>query len=655
MRKILLVILFVSAALFLPDWKVCAQDNPYEIDNTCYAFFQRAEALIGKDGFRAANELLLKSALEAGDTKAETLYYVEELKNLTHKYQSKNTSADEAVEAAHQKLKAVAKEKGYPQYYYYSYQLTQNYFYGHGKFNKTVALAQEMLSTALAENDEYGLWTSEKYLAALYIDQSDFVSAKPHIVNALRLYNSTSDKTVRRQSPTRLYCDLADTYPVGSDSVHINVEKAREAAKQHYDSLRVHYYLARLDALDGDYASYRLHRDYCLRDERFQQLRSYGDKFFSLMDSCIDGSILDREAEVLSIPTIREIKVIANFCERRGYKDFAFEIEKGLVNRFEKAISRVNQSKLSELDVSMGKAALDAELSDTKERVSQITHMLFVILTVLFAGITFCLWLYIRSLQKHKEQDRMRIEELKEANEKVRLADAAKTRFVQNMSHEVRTPLNAIVGFSQLLSLPDGSLSAEEKEEFAGHIVNNTKMLTMLLDDILNASDMDKGNYSINYEEGEKDFMAQAAISSSEHRLQPGVKLYYVPEEPQPFTFTTDPRRVQQVLINLITNACKHTKEGEIKVGSSLSEKPGCLTYSVTDTGPGIPPEQAELIFERFTKLNDFVQGTGLGLSICRDIASRMGAHVFLDTAYTAGGSRFVFQIPLAPEKMDNA
>ena len=650
MRKILLIILLVSTALLLPGRKAGAQDNPYEIDNTCYTYFQRAEALVGKDGFRAANDLLLKNALATGDTKAETLYYVEELKNIIRTSRNSGAAGDQAVEAAYRKLKTVAREKGYPQYYYYAYQLAQNYFYSHGQFNKTLALTQEMLNTALEEKDEYGLWTSEKYLASLYIDQSDFVSAKPHILNALRLFDTSTDETVRRQSPTRLYCDLADTYPIGTDSVHINVEKAREASKQHFDSLRVHYYLARLDALDGDFDSYREHRDYCLRDARFLQLRSYGDRFFSLMDSCIDGSILNRKEEIFTIPAIREIKVIANFCERLGYKEFAFEVEKGLVNRFEKAISRVNQSKLSELDVTMGKAVLDAELTDTKEMVSKIMHFLLLILTVLFAAIAFTMWMHIRTLHKHEEQDRRRIEELKEANEKVRLADAAKTRFVQNMSHEVRTPLNAIVGFSQLLSLPDGSLSPEEKDEFASHIINNTKMLTMLLDDILNASDMDKGNYSINYEEGEKDFMAQAAISSSEHRLQPGVQLRYVPEDPQPFTFTTDPRRVQQILINLITNACKHTSEGEIVVGSSLSEKPGYLAYSVTDTGPGIPPEQAEVIFERFTKLNEFVQGTGLGLSICRDIASRMGAEVYLDTTYT-GGSRFVFLVPVNPTK----
>ena len=168
----------------------------------------------------------------------------------------------------------------------------------------------------------------------------------------------------------------------------------------------------------------------------------------------------------------------------------------------------------------------------------------------------------------------------------------------------------------------------------------------MLLDDILNASAMDNGSYRINYEDGEKNFMCEAAISSAEHRLQPGVRMYYAPEDKAPFTFRTDPRRVQQILINLLTNACKHTAQGEIKLSSSLTENPGYVTFAVTDTGTGVPPEQAEKIFERFAKLNEFVQGTGLGLSICRDIATRMGAKGFLDTSHPGPGARFVFMVP---------
>ncbi len=306
--------------------------------------------------------------------------------------------------------------------------------------------------------------------------------------------------------------------------------------------------------------------------------------------------------------------------------------EKEFVADLERTISRNNLSRLSELDVSMGKATLSADLKESQERTRRIHSWLIIMVFVLMTmGLLFAL---------------LSIRRLKKTNEKVRQADAAKTRFVQNMSHEVRTPLNAIVGFSQLLSLPDGTLQPEEKDEFVGHIVNNTKMLTMLLDDILNASAMDKGEYRIRYEEGELHYMCQAAMSSTEHRLQPGVTLTYEPESPDAHTFYTDPRRLQQILINLLSNSCKHTTQGSIVLRSSLTQNPGMVTFTVTDTGTGVPPEQAEAIFDRFTKLNEFVQGTGLGLSICRDITTRMGGKVYLDTTYKEGGARFIFMVP---------
>ena len=301
----------------------------------------------------------------------------------------------------------------------------------------------------------------------------------------------------------------------------------------------------------------------------------------------------------------------------------------------ETVLAKANQSKLTEIEAQLGNDVLSAQVDEASGRAIRARRLAISLL--IFILVVIIVFFVIYSLH------------LRRTNEKVRMADAAKTRFVQNMSHEVRTPLNAIVGFSQLLSMPDGSFPEEEKQEFTGHIVNNTKMLTMLLDDILHVSAMDSGNYRIAYEDGEMHYMAQAAISSAEHRLKPGVRMYYLPESTEPHTFITDPHRVQQILINLLTNACKHTTEGEIRLTSSLTQNPGYVTYAIEDTGPGVPPEQAETIFERFTKLNDFVQGTGLGLSICRDIAQRMNAKVYLDTTYT-GGARFVLELPRVPD-----
>ena len=125
--------------------------------------------------------------------------------------------------------------------------------------------------------------------------------------------------------------------------------------------------------------------------------------------------------------------------------------------------------------------------------------------------------------------------------------------------------------------------------------------------------------------------------------------MVFAPDSEEPFTFRTDPRRVQQILINLLTNSCKHTMQGTITLSTSLTEHPDFVTFTVTDTGTGVPADQAEAIFDRFVKLDSFVQGTGLGLSICRDIATRMGAKVYLDTTYTEGGARFKFEVPVHP------
>ena len=644
-RPFLISLLLLSCGLLL------AQNNTYSLNDACYPYFIGAERTLGTAEFRANNDSLLATAVRLNDRKSYVLYYVEELKNLTRVYQRVRVGEleDANIEEAFHRLLEVSEKEGYMQYYYYGFELVQNYYYNHGRKALAMRMAENSHADAVGRRDEYGMWYTSRYIIALYRERNDYITAKPYILEALRIFNTSQNETIRRQSPCRLYCDLSDSYPVESDSMYINIHMAERTAMTHLDSVRVWFYKAVEHALKAQTQDYRYYADKCMADSDFRKMNVARPIFFRYVDKIIAGKDVDDVHVVDSIVSSRNVKFLANIAESYDRDSLSFKLEKRLVERLERNLSRVGQANLAEMNAHFGNTDLQASLAERNKSLALVSRIVVILAFVILVVILVFTSFQIRALRRKKVRDEQQIKALQEANEQVRMANAAKTRFVQNMSHEVRTPLNAIVGFSQLLSLPDGTFSEEEKEEFSQHIVNNTQMLTMLLGDILDASSMDSGKYQITYYDGEMHYMCKSAISSSEHRLQPGVQMLYEPESEEPFTFRCDPRRIQQILINLLTNSCKHTAAGTIRLSSSLSAKPGFVTFTVTDTGTGVPPEQAEAIFDRFTKLNEFVQGTGLGLSICRDIAGRMGAKVYLDTTYTEGGARFVFEVPVNP------
>ena len=247
---------------------------------------------------------------------------------------------------------------------------------------------------------------------------------------------------------------------------------------------------------------------------------------------------------------------------------------------------------------------------------------------------------------------RLIVAQQKLKKEAARAEDSGKMKsaFLANMTHEIRTPLNAIVGFSDLLPMVD---STEERMEFIRIIRNNCDMLMRLINDILEASNMGQA-LAIKPEEVDFATVFDDICQTLAQRVQePGVE--FIKDNPyEHYVTTLDKGRVQQILTNFVTNAVKYTHEGHIKVGyhherrttlDEQGEADGLLFYC-EDTGAGIPKEKQASVFERFVKLNDFVQGTGLGLSICQAIADRCNGHIGVTSEGEGHGSTFWLWIP---------
>ena len=219
-----------------------------------------------------------------------------------------------------------------------------------------------------------------------------------------------------------------------------------------------------------------------------------------------------------------------------------------------------------------------------------------------------------------------------------------KNMFLSNMSHEVRTPLNAIVGFSAVLSSDDDSFDEDSRKEFCEIIKVNSFQLLKLINDILDFSDFENDNITFNIRPYDAVKLCKEVVETVSASRKLEVELRF-DTELSDLVMDTDDARLRQVLINLLVNATKFTKEGSIVLKLEMSD---CNTafFSVTDTGCGIPLEKQDLIFERFEKLNDFAQGSGLGLSICKLIVTYMKGRLWVDSNYTQG-ARFCFTHPL--------
>lgn len=240
----------------------------------------------------------------------------------------------------------------------------------------------------------------------------------------------------------------------------------------------------------------------------------------------------------------------------------------------------------------------------------------------------------------HDIGDRVqRSNELIEAKQRAEEADRMKSVFLANMSHEIRTPLNAIVGFSEIIALTEDEV---EKAEYLNIIQKNSNLLLQLINDILDLSRIESGKSEMNFQLVEMTGLIDEVEKVHRLKMKTAIRLNVIRPDEE-IWIMVDRNRITQVLFNFLSNAIKNTHEGAITLGLEVCGE--WLKVYVTDTGCGIAKEKLPLIFNRFEKLNDFVQGTGLGLPICQSIVERLEGKISVESEVGVG-STFVMTLP---------
>ena len=271
----------------------------------------------------------------------------------------------------------------------------------------------------------------------------------------------------------------------------------------------------------------------------------------------------------------------------------------------------------------------------------QLERSRFVILIICLIMLVLLLFIYLR----HRAAKRLaqKNQELMIANARAEESSKMKTAFIQQISHEFRTPLNILNGFTQILTAPDMVLQTEEKADIQKRISESTERITSLVNKMLELSDANSRQVIERNDSIAALMIATQAIEHTGIQQDSHIKFQLQADAQAEAIMHTNLQSATRALTLLLDNARKFTKKGEVRL--IIQQQPGTFDFIVEDTGIGVPAQEAEHIFDEFVQLDEYYDGTGIGLAVARSIARRLGGDIVLDTSYS-GGARFVMSLP---------
>ena len=385
-RPVCIAVLICSTLI-----SVFAQNNPYSIDDTCYEYYKMADKLVvdtNTDAFEIANNALLQRAQEVGDEKARTLFYVEKLKRVIRfaRIEEDHQIGNEMVEKQRRETQQVSRETGFLQYFYYAQTIVQTYYINTRQEIHAMALLREMMDIAAREQNEYGLWQSNIYVAILYQRQNDIINARKHTRNAIDIYDNSSDPTIRRQSITRQCCDLADFYHENPDSARFFIRKAEETSLTHADTLRFRYYKALFAALDKDTETYSKHRDFCLSDQFMENMVAGSTNVLAYVDAILTKApfeaVVPLAQQVKSRPSMLYSRNLALAYNR---EDVAGWMGSFIIATLYHDLSALNDIKTEEMSAMMHDSRLNLKIERQRTQILELWIAIAVMAVALLA------------------------------------------------------------------------------------------------------------------------------------------------------------------------------------------------------------------------------------------------------------------------------
>lgn len=558
-----------------------------------------------------------------------------------HYYQLYDTDSIDAFHKISEQIQQLWFEKGEMSHYYSVRQNEVPYDAEHGQAYKAIKKANAILEEMKKDGvHQYNL---------VYLSLGNIFESHGNYRTAVHYYQEAIDNT-----------ELNDTVGLAKSYVYMvsvnltyNIDKAWEWNERLAHSLapKISYYHKIYLVLKGQIHFFKGEKENFIETKheldnfsrKSPTTNHHGDHVIKLMESAFLGKY-DEALRLLNeksqdYDAIRRCDIRIKIYEMMGNSNLALQETNIRKDIRDSLSSDLIFDNINEINASAGIAKLSENTAKERELWMMTVAILLFVALGLNLSRYFSRQRYQKEIVKQNEQLEIALDEAKES-------DRMKNIFIQHISHEIRTPLNVITGYAQVITSPAFELEKEERDKMLQAIGQNTVAITDIVNDLLEISQEEskehyrKDDYII-----VNDFCRQIMKDTEDKNIS-HLELSFQTDLSDNFIVRTNQNGIERILQHLLSNALKFTEQGKIELSVSKHVDESSMSFTVTDTGVGIPEERQEQVFEHFYKLDSFKQGLGIGLSMSRKIAILLGGTLAIDQSYH-NGTRMVLTIPV--------